>query len=109
MFAVLLLIFSLVHTPLLAYVALLGVGFAMIVNNALCNSMLQYLVPDHLRGRMMATYSFVVVGVSQVLGSFIAGTVAHAVGVPFTIGAGAAVMIGYSWYAFYKRPELRAL
>jgi MFS family permease len=108
-YAVLLLAFAFAQHAFFAYLVLLGVGFAMIVNNALCNSLLQHLVPDQLRGRLMATYSFVVVGLSQVVGSFIAGTVAHAAGAPFTIGAGAVVMIAYSWWAFYRRPELRAL
>ena len=109
MFATMLLAFSVVRTPLFAYIALLGAGFAMIVNNALCNSILQHLVPDRLRGRMMAAYSFVVVGVSQVLGSLIAGTVAHAAGVPFAIGAGAVAMLAYAWYAFFHRTELQGI
>jgi MFS family permease len=108
-FAALLILFSLARSPVLACVLLLGVGFSMIVNNALCNAMLQHLVPDHLRGRMMAAYSFVVVGVSQVLGSLLAGSVARAFGVSFAIGGGAAVMLIYAWIAFYRRPELRAL
>jgi len=108
-YAALLIIFSLVRSPLLACLLLLCIGFAMIVNNALCNALLQHLVPDHLRGRMMATYSFVVVGVSQVLGSLVAGAIAHAFGVSFAIGGAAAIMLGYAYYAFYRRPELRAL
>jgi MFS family permease len=81
----------------------------MIVNNALCNAMLQHLVPDHLRGRLMAAYSLVVVGVSQVFGSFTAGWLAESLGVTVAIGGTATVMLAYSWYAFFRRPELRAL
>ena len=99
-FAVLLILFALARSPVLACVLLLGVGFSMIVNNALCNALLQHLVPDHLRGRMMATYSFVVVGVSQVLGSLVAGGIARAFGVSFAIGGAAAIMLGYAYVAF---------
>jgi MFS family permease len=108
-FATLLVLFSLVRSPILACIVLLGIGCSMIVNNALCNSMLQHLVPDHLRGRMMAAYSFVVVGVSQVLGSLLAGSVARVFGVSFAVGGGAVVMLAYGYVAFYRRPELRAL
>ena len=99
-FAVLLIVFSFVRTPLLAYPLLLGVGFAMIVNNALANSMLQHLVPDALRGRLMAAYSLVVVGLSQVVGSFLAGVVARAVGADWAVGGGGAIMLAYAIWAF---------
>lgn len=108
-FASLLIVFSLVRNPVFACIVLLGIGFAMIVNNALCNALLQHLVPDHLRGRMMATYSFVVVGVSQVVGSLVAGGIARAFGVSVAIGGAAAVMLGYAYHAFYRRRELLAL
>src|SRR5256885_5535277 len=53
-------------SPIAAYLILLLIGFAMIVNSAQANAMLQHLVPDELRGRIMAAYSFIVVGLSQV-------------------------------------------
>ena len=61
-FASLLLLFSLVRSPGFAYATLLAIGFTMIMNNALANSMLQHLVPNELRGRLMAAYSLVVIG-----------------------------------------------
>lgn len=108
-FAALLIAFAFSRSVVLACVVLLATGFAMIVNNALCNAMLQHLVPDHLRGRLMAAYSLVVVGISQVFGSFIAGTLAETFGVTVAIAGTAAIMLSYSWYAFFKRPELKTL
>jgi MFS family permease len=96
----LLIIFALVRSPLAAYLVLLGIGFAMIVNSAQANSMLQHLVPDALRGRIMAAYSFIVVGLSQVVGSFIAGVVARVFGVQWAIGGGGALMLLYALWAF---------
>jgi MFS family permease len=81
----------------------------MILNGALANSLLQSLVPDALRGRLMAAYSLIAVGVAQVVGSFVAGTVANAVGVDWAIGGAAAVMLAYAYYAFSKSPEIRRL
>ena len=100
LFSILLILFSFVRAPLPAYVLLLLIGFAMIVNSAQANSMLQHLVPDELRGRIMAAYSFIVVGLSQVAGSFVAGAVARAVGVAWAIGGGGAVMLAYALWAF---------
>jgi MFS family permease len=105
----LLIVFGLVTVPAIACVVLLGVGFAMIVNNALCNSLLQHLVPDHLRGRLMAAYSFVVVGVSQVFGSLIAGGIARVSNVAVAIAGPAVIMVVYAYVAFYRRAELRSL
>jgi len=108
-FASTLLIFSLVRSAALAYPVLLFVGFSMILNNALANSTLQHLVPNELRGRMMAAYSFVVVGLSSVLGSLIAGSVAHLIGASWAIGGGAVIMLVYAYSALVKRSELRSV
>jgi MFS family permease len=100
MFSSLLILFSLVRSPMAAYPLLLLIGFAMIVNSAQANAMLQHLVPDELRGRIMAAYSFIVVGLSQVAGSFVAGAVARAFGVAWAIGGGGALMLLYAIWAF---------
>jgi MFS family permease len=92
-----------------AYPILLATGFMMIVNNATANSTLQHLVPNELRGRIMAAYSFVVVGLSTVVGSLISGSIAHALGVSWAIGGGAVIMLAYAYWAFERRPELRSI
>ena len=95
--------FAFVRSARLAYPLLLLIGFAMIVNSAQANAMLQHLVPDELRGRIMAAYSFIVVGLSQVAGSFVAGAVARAFGVAWAIGGGGAVMLLYGIWAYRSR------
>ena len=102
-FSSLLIIFAFVTTPRLAYPLLLLIGFSMIVNSAQANAILQHMVPDELRGRIMAAYSFIVVGLSQVAGSFVAGAVARAVGVAWAIGGGGAVMLCYALWAFHGK------
>jgi MFS family permease len=79
----------------------------MIVNSAIANAMLQHIVPDALRGRLMAAYSFVVVGLAQTIGSFLAGVVARAFAVQWAIALGGVIMLGYALYAF-RRPPLNA-
>jgi MFS family permease len=105
-YPVMLLLLSALTEPWLAYIALFFAGMAMIANGAIANSMLQHNVPDTLRGRLMAAYSFVVVGLAQTLGSFLAGAVARMLGVQWAIAAGAATMLGYAMYVF-RRPPFR--
>lgn len=108
-YAILLILFSLVRTPVLAYPALLATGFAMILNNALANGILQSIVPDAMRGRLMAAYSIAVVGLSQVVGALLAGSIASAFGAPLAIGGTAAVMLGYTVWMFARHPEAMTL
>jgi MFS family permease len=108
-YGMLLVAFALSRSVLLACVLLLGAGFAMIVNGALANGLLQGTVPDALRGRLMAAYSFVVVGLSQVVGAFLAGSAANAFGVDWTIAGGAVILLVYTRWAYARRPELRRM
>ena len=62
---------------------------------------------DALRGRMMAAYGLVVVGLSQCVGAFVGGVVAHLLGVAQAIGISAAVMLAFGMWAFFQRAELR--
>ncbi len=106
-FAGLLVLFALVRTPTIAVAMLFGIGFFMIVNSALANSLLQAAVPDEMRGRLMAAYSFIVVGLGQVLGSLMGGSIGRVIGVDWAIGITAAVMLVYTLWAFRAQPELR--
>ena len=107
-FAGLTILFSLMRTVHLAALVLLFLGLTMLINGALANGILQSVVPDELRGRVMATYVFVYVGFTPI-GSFIAGAMARIVGVQWAIFAGGVVMLAYSLWAFWKYPEIRAV
>jgi MFS family permease len=108
-YAALLVIFSLVRSAALAYPVLFCVGFAMIATNAVANATLQHLVPNALRGRMMAAYSFINVGLSSVVGSLIAGSVAHVIGASWAVGGGGAILLVFSFWVYRTRPQLRAV
>jgi MFS family permease len=107
-FAVMLILLSLVRGPALAAAVLLFAGFTMIMTNALTNGLLQSIVPDEFRGRVMAAYTFVFVGLSP-LGSLIGGAVARVAGVEWVIGGGGALMLAYVAWAFGRYPEIRRL
>lgn len=108
-YATLLLILSFVRQPAFAYPILLMTGFLMIVNNAMANGMLQTMVPDEYRGRLMSIYSMIVVGLPQVIGAFSAGAVAGLIGVQWAIGGAAVMMLGFSWWLLRRYPEVREL
>ncbi|MEO8909642.1 MAG: MFS transporter [Gemmatimonadaceae bacterium] len=107
-FAGLTILFSLMRTVHVAALVLLFLGLTMLINGALANGILQSVVPDELRGRVMATYVFVYVGFTPI-GSFIAGAMARFVGVQWAIFSGGVIMLGYSFWAFAKYPEIRAV
>lgn len=68
----------------LSTVILLPLGFSMIVYMAGVNTLLQTLVPDELRGRIMALFSMMIIGMAP-FGSLLAGGLAHLVGAPWTV------------------------
>jgi MFS family permease len=108
-YATLLLILSFVRQPAMAYPILLMTGFLMIVNNAMANGMLQTMVPDEYRGRLMSIYSMIVVGLPQVIGAFSAGAVAGLIGVQYAIGGAAVMMLAFAWWLLRRYPEVREL
>jgi MFS family permease len=105
----LLIAFAFTRVTWLGYPLLLLIGTTMILNGAISNGLLQSIVPDELRGRLMAAYGLVVVGLAQCVGAFFAGVMADAFGVAAAIGLSAGVMLVYGLWAFFRRPELRTL
>lgn len=67
-------------------------GTAMVLNNVLTNTLLQTSAPDHLRGRVMGVYSFLILGLSP-FGSLQAGYVAEHLGVRTAIASGGAICL----------------
>jgi MFS family permease len=72
-------------------------GFGLIVTAASSNTLIQTLIPDHLRGRIMAFYTMAFLGMAP-LGSLISGRIGHYVGVPATLfGAGLLAITCIAW------------
>lgn len=107
-FPVLLVLFSISRWLPLSGALLVAVGFTMVLTNALSNAMLQTIVPDGLRGRVMAAYAWVFVGFGPI-GSLLAGAAARYVGAPLTVAVGAAGTLAFAAWMFGRNPGLRAL
>lgn len=90
-----LIVFALSRSFPLTLVTLLVLGFAMIVQNAMTNTLLQTEVPDHLRGRVMGLYNLTFNGMTP-FGSLQAGVVANAFGAPAALLVGGIVCFSRS-------------
>ena len=78
-----------------SFAALLPVGFTMMVQMAACNTLIQSMVPDQLRGRVMAVYSMMFMGMAP-FGAFFAGAIAEHLGAPLTVAIGGVACIAGS-------------
>ena len=62
-------------------------GFAMLIQMGSCNTLVQVMVPDRLRGRVMGLYTMMFVGMAPV-GALLAGLIAAKAGAPWTVALG---------------------
>ena len=89
-----------------ALVLLVGVGwgFMLVVNNS--QAIVQSLVSDRLRGRVMGVYTLIFFG-SMPLGSLLSGTVAERIGEPLTVMLGASALMILAIAAWIFLPAIR--
>src|SRR5256714_3283526 len=92
--ALCLVIFSQLKTFWPCMAVLFVIGFTATSQMAATNTIVQNRVPDELRGRVMAVYATMFMGV-QPIGSLIAGGIAKHIGAPYTLAAfGTLVLVG---------------
>lgn len=101
-----LILFSLSRAFWLSLLLLVPVGFAMIVQMASSNTLIQSMVPDALRGRVMAVYSMMFMGMAP-FGALLAGVVAEPLGAPRTVALGGLVCIAGAAVFYARLPKLR--
>jgi MFS family permease len=82
-----LVLFSGSHWFFLSFAILVFCGFAMMMQMTATNTLIQAMVPDQLRGRVMSLYSMMFLGMSP-LGSLVAGALAEHIGAPATVAIG---------------------
>lgn len=90
--------FGLSHWFWLSMIMVLIVGVGMMQGMAASNTIIQTLVSEDMRGRVMSFYTMAFMGMTP-FGSLFAGSMASAVGAPATIIiTGVAILIAASWY-----------
>jgi MFS family permease len=83
-------------------------GFGMMRHMAASNTILQTIVDENKRGRVMAYYAMSFQGLAP-FGSLVAGAVAGRIGAPATIAAGGVLCVGgAAWFAA-KLPAIRSV
>ncbi|MGZ7039126.1 MAG: MFS transporter [Thermoanaerobaculia bacterium] len=97
--------FSLSHTLWISLLALPLVGAGMMLQSASANTVLQTVVDEDLRGRVMAFYTVAILG-TQPIGSLLSGVLADRIGAQHAIFVGAVVcVLGGVWFGL-RRPSL---
>jgi MFS family permease len=90
----------------LAVLLLVPVGFAMMTQMAASNTLIQSMVPDALRGRVMAIYSMMFMGMAPV-GALLAGFFAEQLGAAPTVALGGGFCIAGGLFLLWQLPTIR--
>jgi MFS family permease len=70
------------------------------------NTLIQVMVPDELRGRVMAVYSMMFMGMAPV-GALLGGALSDRLGAPLTVAIGGlASVVGAVWFGMHL-PKIR--
>ena len=101
------LVFALSPWLPLSLVALGVMGFGIVVNGMSVSTMLQTIVDDSMRGRIMGIFSVAFLGMYP-LGSLAGGALASLIGAPATMAAGGVVCTIAALLLWRRMPELRA-
>jgi MFS family permease len=87
---------------------LLAIGFSFVIQNALANTLIQVVVPNELRGRVMSFYTLVVLGMIRA-GGMQAGLLGDYLGAPMAVGIGAFVCLIYGIFIAWRCPAVREM
>ena len=105
-FGVFLVLFSGSQAFWLSVALLVAVGASMMVQMAASNTLIQAMVPDALRGRVMAVYSMMFIGMTP-FGALCSGAIAEHLGAPRTVALGGVITIGAATVFSLRLPSLR--
>jgi MFS family permease len=100
--------FSLSHLLWLSLFLLLLTGFGMMVHMASSNTILQTMVDDDKRGRVMSLYTMAFMGMAP-FGSLAGGSLAGRIGAPYTLIIGGTSCILGSFLFAKKLPSIRKM
>jgi MFS family permease len=106
MFGVSIALFAYSRVFWLSAALLIPVGAFIMVQMASTNTLIQSMVPDRLRGRVMSVYSMMMMGMAP-LGALFAGAASDRIGAPLTVAIGGLFSVaGAIWFGM-RLPEIR--
>jgi MFS family permease len=100
--------FALSTRLMLSYVFLFSLGFAVVTSVAVVNTLLQKLVTDQMRGRVMSMFILSFMG-TMPIGNIIAGTASQRFGVPHTLATGGLIIAIFAITMMISNKRLRDL
>jgi MFS family permease len=103
-----LILFGLSHTLWLSLVLMVFVGFGLMQCASVSNTIVQSLVPEDKRARVMSYYTMAFFGGAP-FGSLLAGTLAHRIGAPHTVMFTGAFCVAASLWFTFELPKIRAI
>jgi len=103
-----LVLFGLSHTLWLSLMLMLFVGFGLMQCSAASNTVIQSLVTEDKRARVMSYYTMAFFG-SAPFGCLLAGVLAHHIGAPYTVMLTGAFCIAGSLWFMFKLPRVNAI
>ena len=104
-----LVLFSFSHVLWLSMILLLLVGWGMMQGLTASNTIIQTVVPEDKRGRVMSYYTVAFVGMAP-FGSLMAGALAHAIGAPWTVViSGISCILGAGWFVTQMKQVRKAM
>ncbi len=107
-FGVCLIVFGQSTNLTLSLIFLFGVGIAIVTSVAVTNTLLQKLVTDEMRGRVMSMFILSFIG-AMPIGNLLAGAISHRFGAPLTLTAGGLAIVIYVTIVTLKNKRLRTL
>jgi predicted MFS family arabinose efflux permease len=87
---------------------LFALGFGIVCSVAVTNTLLQKLVSDEMRGRVMSMFMLSFIG-AMPIGNLIAGAASHRFGAPHTLAAGGIIITIFVAIVTWRSPRLREL
>ena len=106
-FAISLMAFALSRNFWLSTALLVPVGYCMMLQMSASNTLIQAMVPDELRGRVMSVYSMMFMGMAP-FGAFFGGAIADRLGAPLALSMGAVACLGGAAIFGMRLPKIRA-
>lgn len=107
-FGVCLIGFALSTHLIISLIFLFAVGLSIVTSVAVVNTLLQQLVTDQMRGRVMSMFILSFMG-TMPFGNLIAGVASHRFGAPRTLAAGGLIITLYSLVVGFRNQRLRGL
>ncbi|HXI25489.1 MAG TPA: MFS transporter [Pyrinomonadaceae bacterium] len=107
-FAICLICFSLSTNLKVSLFFLFALGFGIVCSVAVTNTLLQKLVTDEMRGRVMSMFMLSFIG-AMPIGNLIAGAASHRFGVQKTLAAGGLIIAIFVSIVAARSPRLREL